>query len=103
MEVLLQAAANGHLLAYSTNRFMEKGLLATPTGGALVPADSQGDLVSVGVNSAAGSKVDFYEQRDIRYSVVLDGDGSARATLELALSNHAPTSGQPAYVIGPIQ
>ena len=102
MEVLLQAAANGHLLVYSEDPVMEKGLLATPTGGALVPADSQGDLVSVVVNSAAGSKVDFYEQRDIRYSVVLDGDGSARATLELALSNHAPTSGQPAYVIGPI-
>jgi hypothetical protein len=46
--------------------------------------------------------VDFYEDRDIQYSVVLDDDGSSRAALELALSNHAPTSGQPAYVIGPI-
>ena len=103
MKLLIRAAADRHVLAYSNDPVMERGLRATPAGGALVPADSHGDLVAVVVNSAAGSKVDFYEERDIRYSVVLGGEGSARATLELALSNHAPTSGQPAYVIGPIQ
>jgi hypothetical protein len=102
LKLLLQAAANRHVLAYSEDPVMEKGLLATPAGGTLVPADSEGDLMSVVVNSAAGSKVDFYQDRDIRYSVALDDDGTARATLELALRNHAPTSGQPAYVIGPI-
>jgi hypothetical protein len=103
MKLLLQAAADRHILAYSTNRFMEQGLLATPVGGALDPPSSQGDLVSVVVNSAAGSKVDFYQDRDIRYSVALGEDGSARARIELTLTNRAPTSGQPAYVIGPIQ
>jgi hypothetical protein len=47
--------------------------------------------------------VDFYQDRDIRYSVDLGEDGSARARLELTLANRAPTSGQPQYVIGPIQ
>lgn len=102
LKLLLEAAADRHVLAYSVDRVMQEGLLATPAGGALVPADLEGDLVSVVVNSAAGSKVDFYQDRDIRYSVVLDDDGSARATLELSLSNRAPTSGQPPYVIGPI-
>jgi len=102
LKLLLQAAADRHLLAYSENPRMQEGLLATPVGGALVPVDSKGDLVSVVVNSAAGSKVDFYQDRDIRYSVVLDDDGAARAILGLTLNNHAPTSGQPPYVIGPI-
>lgn len=102
LKLLLQAAADRHVLAYSKDPVMQEGLLATPAGGALVPADSEGDLVSVVVNSAAGSKVDFYQDRDIRFSVVLDDDGSARASLELTLANRAPTSGQPPYVIGPI-
>jgi hypothetical protein len=101
LKQLLQAAAERHLLAYSENRRMQEGLLATPVGGTLVPADSEGNFMSVVVNSSAGSKVDFYQERDIRYSVVLDDDGAARAILRLTLNNHAPTSGQPPYVIGP--
>jgi hypothetical protein len=55
------------------------------------------------VNSAAGSKVDFYQERSIRYDVELSEDGSASATLDLTLRNDAPVSGQPPYVIGPFR
>ena len=77
------------------------GSARTPVAGSLVPSGADDELVSVVVNSAAGSKVDFYQERDIRQSVVLGDDGSAAATLDLALRNHAPTSGEPRYVIGP--
>jgi hypothetical protein len=59
--------------------------------------------VSVVVNSGAGSKVDFYQERSIRYDVELSEDGSAAATLDLTLRNDAPVSGQPPYVIGPFR
>ena len=80
---------------------MQEGLRATPVGGALVPAGTGGDVMSVVVNSAAGSKVDFYQSRDINGSLVLKEDGSASATVDLTLRNDAPSKGQPRYVIGP--
>jgi hypothetical protein len=48
---------------------MQSGLLATPVGGGLDPPGTLGDLFAVVVNSAAGSKVDFYQSRDIRGTV----------------------------------
>ena len=80
---------------------MQDGLRRTPVGGALRPLGADDDLVSVVVNSGAGSKVDFYQERNIRYDVELDDEGSGAGELELTLRNHAPTSGQPPYVIGP--
>ena len=82
---------------------MQEGLRRTPVGGALRPLGADDDLVSVVVNSGAGSKVDFYQERNVGYRVELDDDGSASAELELTLRNHAPTSGQPPYVIGPFR
>jgi len=103
LKQLLQTADDRHLLVYSEDPALQKGLLRTPVGGALVPPNSEGNFMSVVVNSSAGSKVDFYQDRDIRYSAILDEDGTARVAFDLALSNQAPTFGQPAYVIGPIQ
>jgi Protein of unknown function (DUF4012) len=100
---LLRAAAARHLQIFSTDPLMQQGLNATPVGGALRPHGADDDLVSVIVNSGAGSKVDFYQRRTIDYSVYLDEDGSAAARLDLTLRNEAPTSGQPAYVIGPFR
>ena len=101
LQLLLRAATDRHILAYSEDPVMEEGLLGTPVAGSLVPSGADDGLVSVVVNSAAGSKVDFYQERDIRQSVVLGDDGSATSTLDLTLRNHAPTSGKPRYVIGP--
>jgi uncharacterized protein DUF4012 len=98
---LLEAASAGHIQIFSADPPMQEGLQLTPAGGVLRPAGAEGALLSVVVNSAAGSKVDFYQDRDIRYSVELGDDGSATAVFDLTLRNHAPTSGLPAYVIGP--
>jgi hypothetical protein len=101
LQLLLRAATDRHILAYSEDPLMQEGLLGTPVAGSLVPSGADDGLLSVVVNSAAGSKVDFYQERDIRQSVVLGDDGSAASTLDLVLRNHAPTSGEPRYVIGP--
>jgi len=101
LRALIETAADRHIQAYSVDPVMQDGLMATPVGGALVPAGAQGDVMSVVVNSAAGSKVDFYQSRDIEGSVVFRDDGSAGATVDLMLRNDAPSTGQPPYVIGP--
>ena len=99
LKLLAQTAADGHIQVFSTDPEMEEGLRASPVGGALRPGDA--DFLSVVVNSAAGSKVDYYENRSISYSVKLGSDLEARGTAVVALSNEAPVSGQPRYVIGP--
>ena len=98
---LLEAATADHIHVFSRSQTMEEGLRATPVGGALTPAGAADNLLSVIVNSGAGSKVDFYQERRVRYAVELADDGSSAADFELTLRNHAPTSGQPPYVIGP--
>lgn len=102
LRTVLDRFADRHVLAYVKDPVMQEGLSATPVGGTLVPAGTDGDLMSVVVSSAAGSKVDFYQSRDISESVVLGEDGSAEARLDLTLSNDAPSKGQPPYVIGPV-
>jgi Protein of unknown function (DUF4012) len=101
LRTLIDSASDRHILVYAADHAMQEGLAATPIGGALRPPLADDDLVSVVVNSGAGSKVDFYQQREVAYAIELHDDGSARAELDLTLANHAPTSGQPPYVIGP--
>jgi len=97
----LEAASGRHIQVFSDDPVVQQGLAGTPVAGALRPMGADDDLVSVVVNSAAGSKVDFYQERSVRYDVELSEDGSAAATLDLTLRNEAPVSGQPPYVIGP--
>ncbi len=101
LKELIDAAGERHIQVFSEDPSMQAALNATAIGGALRPPRADGDLLSVVVNSAAGSKVDFYQERNISYSVDLGDDGAATAELELTLRNTAPTSGPPRYVIGP--
>jgi hypothetical protein len=55
----------------------------------------------VSVNNAGGNKIDYYATRSVSYSVQLGGDGEAIASTVVNIANAAPTSGQPAYVVGP--
>ena len=65
---LLEAAGGRHIQVFSEDPVMQEGLRRTPVGGALRPLGADDDLVSVVVNSGAGSKVDFYQERNIRYA-----------------------------------
>jgi hypothetical protein len=102
LRLLLRAARDRHLQVYSADPAMQGGLGATSSGGALAPSGA-GDLVSVVVTSSSGSKVDYYQEREVVQTVSLNEGGSANVDLGLRLQNDAPTSGQPRYVIGPYQ
>jgi hypothetical protein len=97
---LARVAARGHLLVYSADPVLQGALEETGAGGALRTDEGQ-DLLAVVENSSGGNKVDFYEDRAVSYEVWLRPDGSARGTATVTLTNEAPTSGLPKYVIGP--
>jgi hypothetical protein len=63
--------------------------------------DPPGDYFAAILNGASGSKIDYYLDRELDYSVTLEPGGSSLARAVLRLRNDAPTSGQPNYVIGP--
>ena len=99
VRALLHAFNDGHVLAWSADRRMQRGLALTTVGGAFDPSGT--DAISVVTNSASGTKLDFYQQRTVTYDVRLAGGGTATATLSVDLLNDSPTSGFPPYVIGP--
>jgi hypothetical protein len=96
---VVEAAAGGHLLLHSTDASTQDGLEVAGVAGAL--ADPAGDYVAVVANNAGGNKIDFYARRTLRYEVALLNDGSASGRLSVRITNDAPSSGQPEYVIGP--
>ena len=99
LKALGTSVADGHLRVYSTVPDVERALGTLGVDGALAPPP--GDLLSVSVNNGSGSKVDYYADRSIEYDVQLGGDGEAISTATVTIANHAPTRGQPRYVIGP--
>lgn len=100
VEAIADAVTGGHLKLYSTDPSFERGLTSAGLSGALWAPEGN-DLLAVHVNSRSASKIDYYATRSIRYEVELGGDGEAFATTEIEIRNDSPTSGVPAYVIGP--
>jgi hypothetical protein len=96
---LIDAAAGGHLMLHSTRPAEEKDFHEAGVDGAL--GGESGDYLAVAVNNAAGNKIDFYAERNIGYQVRLGAEGSGVGLATVELANTAPSSGQPAYVIGP--
>lgn len=60
-----------------------------------------GDFVAVTSTNAAGNKIDVFARRTLGYDVQWDrATGRIDATVTITLSNDAPASGLPDYVIG---
>lgn len=60
-----------------------------------------GDHLSLVIDNASQSKIDWFLRRAVDYRVRYDpASGSAEATATVTLSNDAPASGLPAYVLG---
>lgn len=67
--------------------------------GAVPPVRDDG--FGVVTQNAGGGKIDAFMQRTIRYDARVDaGTGAVTATAEVELRNEAPSSGEPAYLIG---
>ena len=63
-----------------------------------VPGDDSGFAVFVG--NTGQSKIDLYLERDIDARIETDDAGNRRLVADVTLSNTAPPSGLPEYVIG---
>jgi Protein of unknown function (DUF4012) len=100
LRAIAKAAANGHLLVYTTDEAFEQGLDLAGAAGTFAPEGS-GDVVAVTVNNATAAKIDFWSTRNVRYAVSLGGDHEAIADLDVTIHNDAPTEGL-GYLIGPI-
>ncbi|MGZ4132036.1 MAG: DUF4012 domain-containing protein [Actinomycetota bacterium] len=100
LKALGSAAADGHLLVYSTDPVFERGLTTAGVAGAFPPGPGE-DVAAVIVNNGGGNKVDYYATRTIDYSVQLGGAGEAHEQMTVTIHNAAPDHGVPAYVIGP--
>ena len=60
-----------------------------------------GDFLGVTTSNAAGSKIDLFLRCDLAYDVRWDpSTGAVRSTVTVSLTNEAPASGLPDYVIG---
>jgi len=60
-----------------------------------------GDFAGVTTSNAAGSKIDLFLRRTLDYDVTWDpATGALSSTVTITLTNEAPASGLPDYVIG---
>jgi len=100
IRALTEAASGGHIVMYAKDPAAERGLETAGVAGALT-VPSGGDALAVVVNSASGSKVDYWSTRSVDYRVQLQSQGDARTTTDVTLHNAAPSKGEPRYVIGP--
>jgi hypothetical protein len=101
VRALAEAVSGGHLLIYAEDQRVERGLRAAEVAGGLTVPAGGGDALSVIVNSASGSKIDYWSTRSISYDVRLRPGGDAAAVTDVTLRNGGPTHGEPRYVIGP--
>ena len=101
---LLPAVRGRHLMVASTTPSEETYLHQVGMAGAIAPVRS--DALQVTTQNASANKIDWFLHRDVTYDVHLTPNAQAtsaalNATVSVALDNEAPTSGQPAEIIGP--
>ena len=91
-----KAGAQRRLLVYSTSPDVESDLQETSLSGAVLPTD--GPYAGLVVNNDAGNKLDYYLDRRLTWTRT--GCGTRReVTVTITLTNTAPASGLPPYVI----
>lgn len=104
-ERLGASAGDGHLQLWLADPARQALLERTSLAGVLRPTG--GAFLSVVTQNVAGTKLDYYLRRDVRYTgrptgeaVSLGGEALPveRATVEVTLTNTAPPSGLPEYV-----
>ncbi|WP_296602518.1 DUF4012 domain-containing protein [Nocardioides sp.] len=85
---LATAADERHFAMFFRDRVVQKGFAALGLDGDL--ADPEGDYFGAFTQNTNGSKVDFYQRRDIDLRVELQPDGSAQDALTVVLGNETP-------------
>lgn len=101
---LAPAALNGHISGWVVNPD-EQELLELVGMDATLPfiTTAATDAIAVSSNNSSGNKIESFLERTIEYRpVVNQRTGDVEATMTVSLSNTAPKSGYPDYVIGNI-
>jgi hypothetical protein len=101
---LAPAAQNGHITGWAA-REEEQELFELIGMDARLPSIQRpgSDGLAVVTQNSSGNKIDSFLRRTIEYHPVIDeSTGDATARLRVELTNNAPTSGLPDYVIGNI-
>ena len=94
------AAAEGHLLMWTADPD-EQGLLRQIGVDGALPALEGRDGLAVVNNNGTANKIDSFLDREVTYTAVYDADsGIVRGTITITLTNTAPSSGYPDYVLG---
>jgi hypothetical protein len=97
--VLGPVVATGHLQLYALDDEAPAFLDELGISGRYPAVD--GDFVGVTTSNAAGSKIDLFLRRSLQYDASWDpSTGALSATATITLTNEAPSSGLPSYVIG---
>ena len=92
-------ALAGHLSAWASLA-AEQELLETVGIDGGLPLLRDGDGLGVTLDNAAGNKIDSFVRTTVSYRGTVGDDGTVRSTAVITLTNTAPTSGYPDYVIG---
>ena len=96
------AATQGHISAWA-KRPEEQQLFELAGIDAALPALNGRDGLAVVNDNASGSKIDSFLKRDVKYEATFDDTtGYADAVATVTLTNTAPSTGYPDYVIGNI-
>ncbi|MEQ1787549.1 MAG: DUF4012 domain-containing protein, partial [Acidimicrobiales bacterium] len=91
-----RAAASGrHLLRWAADPTVQAGFEAAGVDGQITP-----DSLLLSLVNRSGVKLDWFMEMAADLSVERVGD-VYEAELEIAITNEAPTSGEPRYVVGP--
>ncbi len=99
-EVLSPMVHQGRLLFWAADAEADSYLASVGMTGAF-PRPDGGDLLSVRISNASTNKADYYVDQTTRYTVRYDPrTGATRATARVTFVNHAPSSGEPSYVLG---
>jgi hypothetical protein len=98
LDALGPMAEQGRLAGWAARASEQDLLTEFGLGGTLL--EPVGDAVAIAFNNAAGSKIDYYLTAEADYTVTADGaTNTATADLDVSLTNAAPSSGEPEYVI----
>jgi len=94
-----RAATEGRLLAASIARPEEQAVLESTRLGGVLPETAQ-PYAGLVINNQGGTKLDYYLDRSVEYVAGPCGGGSRKSSVTIRLTNDAPATGLPAYVVG---
>ena len=98
-DALAPAVRAGHIHAYGVDPAHQALFTDIGLDGAL--PEVSGDSLAVVANNAVGNKVDLFLDRDITYEARWNPTtGALSSTATVTLTNNAPSTGLPGYVIG---